>query len=661
MEAGPPIEVAKTRTEPASEPRKSRARSLLLPAVIALMALAFCFFPQTTLTTLPDHSWERVIIWAHQNGLQFGHDLVFTYGPLGFLATSGFTPDVAVTRILFEAVLSIVIATGFCLVAWRTAPVWRVVLLVFFLTVTMPLHWGGSALFIDIGLFAWGLLCFLESGLRLPFYALVLTVLAAVGALVKFTFLAGGLFTVMVVAFDLALRRRRALAFGMVPGMVLAFLVGWMLLGQSLAGLREFLSNSAAITEGYNQAMGQDLGSTVTILILLMAAVTFAAAVARCVSMPPGEGGSALQRWTMLLWIVGLLFLNWKYMSVRVDYLHLKLLFGFMPLVAICLEAIPTTATRAALRGRVAAVLCLAIALFLVWDKIFIHYFPFKGPKQAFLEFCQHVGVLTQPGRYLREKTELFRAEQQLEQLPRIRSALGRATVDVFGQKQASVFANELNYHSRPVFQSYSAYTRQLMELNEQFYLSSNAPEYVLFDLHPIDGRFPPLEDAFVLRHLLLNYSFDFQEQFLVLQRKGTTSAQLTLLKEGTIHAGEKLDLRGARGANLWLEIELQPTSIGRLRKLFYKPPGVRLKTPDPAKTGATLDFNAPASMLAAGFLASPMLLNDEDALKLYTGGDVFRPDWYAVEPVASPLSAWQPEIRYRLYRIENLLAHSEK
>src|SRR5437867_11889722 len=91
-------------------------------------------------------------------------------------------------------------------------------------------------------------------------------------------------------------------------------------------------------------------------------------------------------------------------------------------------------------------------------------------------------------------------------ELPTARNMLGASRLDVIGQDQSYGIFNHLNYRPRPVFQSYMAYNLPLMRLNEQFYLSPEAPDYVLFRLAPIDHKFPPLEDAWTLRCLLINY-----------------------------------------------------------------------------------------------------------------------------------------------------------
>jgi hypothetical protein len=633
--------------------REICANPCWLVATIVLVAWSCFDFPEETLTQLPDPSWGSVLIHAHKTGMQFGRDIVFTYGPLGFLTISSFSPDIAVMRIFFEVAIGFVIVTGLCLVAWRLAIVWRCLLLGFFVLVSTTLHWGSDALYADLGIFLWGLLCFLESGRRIYFFAVMLVVLAAVGGLIKITFLVTGVFTIGLLACDLMLRGRRALAAGMVTGLLLALIAGWSLLGQSISGIGSFLSMSFVAADGYNKAMGLNFAHVGW--ILLMAAATLLAAAIRCFSMPIAEARSPnLRRALLLVWITGLVFLNWKYMSVRADYYHLKLLFGFIPVVALCLEAIPVVGLRLRNWSLSASLCCLFIAVSIIQSQIHHKFFPVTCVEQTCRDMSASYGVLLHPARYLREKTEAFHAEQELEQLPKIRAAVGRSTIDVFGQNQAPVFANELNYLPRPIFQSYAAFGRQMMELNEQFYFSGNAPEFVLFNLQPIDDRFPPLEDAFVLRDLLANYKLVFSEKdFLLLQRKAGVKPRLILVREGIVKAGEPIDLPGQPAADLWLEVDLKPTLMGKLWEFLYKPAEVQLVARRQSESMAPHKFRAPAVMLSAGFLASPSVLNNGDVTNLYGGDKPPRFDSYEVEPASNLAPSWQSPIHYRLLRIE--------
>jgi hypothetical protein len=237
--------------------------------------------------------------------------------------------------------------------------------------------------------------------------------------------------------------------------------------------------------------------------------------------------------------------------------------------------------------------------------------------------------------------------------LPRLREIVDHASVDVFGQHQDFAVLNDLNYRPRPVFQSYAACNDRLMRLNERFYFSGAAPEYVMFSLGPIDHRFPPLEDAMVLRHLLLNYEpADAEGPFLLLKSKSSHAPRLKLLGQGAVHAGERIDLSGYRGDELWVEIDVQPTLLGWLRQTFYQPPTVRLAAWREGAKGLLIKRRSPAAMLRAGFVASPLLLSNQDLLDCYSGKPAPRPGAYSVELQPGDRRFWRESIGFRVYQI---------
>jgi hypothetical protein len=253
---------------------------------------------------------------------------------------------------------------------------------------------------------------------------------------------------------------------------------------------------------------------------------------------------------------------------------------------------------------------------------------------------------------------DLQDAERDAMQLPKVRARASHSTVDVFGFRQSYAVFNELNFKPRPVFQSYAAYSRALMRRNEAFYGSTNAPQFTLFRLEALDEHFPPLEDGFLLRDLLFNYEpVDAEGPFLLLKRKGAAPVVLQFVREGAVRPGELIDLRDQTSADLWLQLQLEPTFRGRVRDFLYQPPPVDLGVwcqGSPNLRRAI--FPAPAPMIAAGFLASPLLLETDDVLDLYTGNSITRPVAYSIELPAGAESYWQPNVHFRIYRIINQL-----
>jgi hypothetical protein len=89
---------------------------------------------------------------------------------------------------------------------------------------------------------------------------------------------------------------------------------------------------------------------------------------------------------------------------------------------------------------------------------------------------------------------------------------------------------------------------------------------------------------------------------------------------------------------------------------VLYKPAMVRLAAWREPGGKLLVRNRAPAAMLAAGFLANPLLLRTEEVRRFYEGGAVLRPGAYSVELLAQDERFWQATLRFRIYRVENPL-----
>ena len=145
----------------------------------------------------------------------------------------------------------------------------------------------------------------------------------------------------------------------------------------------------------------------------------------------------------------------------------------------------------------------------------------------------------------------------------------------------------------------------------------------------------------------------------MLLKSKAAEPPRLTLLREGTVRPGKPIVLQEFGDTNLWLEITLEPTSLAGSESSFITlppfgwPPGAR------QAKGAADRRRAPAPMLASGFLASPLLLRNEDVQDLYAGKPLVRPAAYSVEMLPGEKQFWLATIRFRVYRIENRLGEA--
>jgi lysophospholipase L1-like esterase len=624
---------------------------LLLLTALGL-TLSFVTFPSAPPDNSVDSSLSGVLSYAHQRGIQFGPELVFTYGPLGFLMFFYYSAHAAGLRMVVDFALCLVTSVGLCLVAWRLRPLWRWLLLALFFCVVPNVPTRGD-LVIETGLLCWGLLCFVESGPLLLAHVAAFTVLAVFAALAKVSFLFVATAGVAFVACDLVLRGRGQLAVGIAGGIVACFILGWVGAGQALANLRPFLANALAVVGAYNGALGwegpvllQTIGFVIAPVVVMMIFVR----VAWAFEVAPWRAARQL---VLLAWLLLLSFAVWKHGSVRAG--REAFLLGYITVLALVLEVLPGQRLVA---RRCAQVLTLGVCGV---SLVTLQMFCFAGWPASlgvpFRAIGQNLAWVLSPVDYQRRMGEVLGEHRHEAQLPRCSELIGQASVDVFGQSQAYALHNGWNYCPRPVFQSYVACNRQLMVLNERFYLSPAAPEYVLFELKALDRKFPALEDARVLLALLANYQPVATEGgFVLLKHSATKTPMLSMVREGTVRPGEAIDLRAFGESDLWLQLSLEPTLLGRLRQVFYRPTTVRLAAWREPGGKLMVRNRTPAQMLAAGFLASPLLMNNEDVLNLYTSRAVARPGACAVELQPGDERYWQHAVRYRVYKVQSRL-----
>jgi hypothetical protein len=239
------------------------------------------------------------------------------------------------------------------------------------------------------------------------------------------------------------------------------------------------------------------------------------------------------------------------------------------------------------------------------------------------------------------EKREKTRVELQRKYaLPNISAHIGQATVDIFSWEQWIVFLNELNWHPRPVFQSYAAYTSSLIALNGHFYASDKAaPEFVIFLLQAIDKQFPWLNDSEALKIILRDYQpLLLEKGYLLLKRKprgeGLVANGKTLLTQ-TININESIDIRSLSHQPLLLHLEIQKSLLGRFYSFLYRLPEIYLEmvTTD----DETFFYRIIPKMTQGHFVLNPLIRNQFELTKWYqqlplksvaTLRVVIKPDW---------------------------------
>lgn len=598
------------------------SRRLPLPLLLALGVLAFLLiFALGSPPTAPglDPAWTEVLGWGFLHQAQWGRDLIFTYGPLGFLQpyashVDGIFRWYAAGQIALPAAF----ALALCLLL-RRAPLALVLgfaatYLVVCAQLAGDIAWALTLIFGSVWLVRAG-----RERLSVGWVAAA-TIFAFAFAAVAFTkFTLFPLWVVCIgaiVALQFAAGRHRA-AFLLAVGFVAALLLVWAGAGQKLANLPAFVSTSLQLARGYPHAMGdrapllhEALGLFVNGLFLLGCA--FAAWSQR--------GDRSRLTLTAICALAGLLF--WLACFVRGDHWA-----GYYPSIALLPFALLTDpALRSARVARVLLVAVVALAALA------------QKPQPAMLGTAAFrvrnaIYNLGHLGQLEATRAEQWRTAGARVALPKIRAQVGNERVDMLTWEQGMLLLNSLSYAPRPVFQSYAAFTPELARRNEAYFLDPKAPRYVLFKLDFIDGRVPTLEDGLALVALLRQYRPVLSERgFLLLQRDAAAGAVQPVREDGKADAAElggELPVPTAGKPTLaFIHVELN--AFGKLYTLLFREPELYL-------TRHTTDGRAIRQRLvrptaASGFLISPVVESNADWVKLYGSRPLRGVDRIAVD-----------------------------
>ncbi len=574
-----------------------------------LFALIFNFpdYPAVSL----DPSWRIALARAFFAGRQFGHDVVFTYGPLGFLMGNTYDGTHLDVLIAWQLVKGVV----FTAIIMRTAD-----------QLPVLARWACFSLLVLFGVYfedvlylfimtLVGLWCARENEAARPWTNLLAGSGLAFLSAIKFTNLILATASVVIIAGLYFQTRRRTEASRLVMGYVGGFLVVWLLAGQSLGHLPEYFLNSSRISRGYQEAMGlpapaQALGKALAVLVLL----------ALSLGLKLSGNWRRPRIWAEVLLISAYVFLIWKHGFIRADG-HLGGFFiGILSLAAVAPVLLGEMA-----RWRPARISLLVLAaLISVWG---LDDSATVSRSNAWAIFMDRISCnadhLVHWKGFRSGYDEELRRLCAASPLERTRQKVGRASVDVLGYDGGIVDLHGLNYRPRPVLQSYSAYTPELERLNRDYFLSESAPDFVLQKLQTIDGRLTSLDDAVVLRLLPYLYEYVLAEDGFLLWRRRAPAAlsaavpPLLPLLEAEHAPGEILEVARFADKPLWVEIDFRLSWLGRLRAICYQPPFVRLRVTD--AVGVTSDYRLPLSQARGGFIVNPIIDDAADYLMFIT------------------------------------------
>jgi len=547
---------------------------------------------------------------AVAQGLVFGTDIIFTYGPYASVITGGYHPATDHAMIGGSLLFGTCYFLSFWLLGRGRSQVW----LVFPGVVLAGLMYSKDAV-----LFSYPLLVALVTyRITLPDgdrLRLELSRLDRVTYLALFC-VAGFLplikVTLLLVSASVAgccfvlLWRSRQPRFMACSALLLPPAFGilmWVVAGQPLAGLPQYVLNSAPIISGYSEAMAVR-GPSTEIWLYLGVCVAIILAVA--------VSGSAdvFQRVVIALCYMLVLFVAFKNGFVRHDG-H-----AFTAATALILTALtlPLVLKRNPLL--IGAALTLSLFVSLSIDQDWTRLRPSDFVNNVVGTYGNAwTGVVLRSHGADRLRHDFDEANLDIAQRwprPKI-----DGTADLYSNHQTILFAAGIKWSPRPVMQSYSAYTTSLAKLNELHLRSRNAPDNIILQVESIDFRYPSLDDGYSWPTIINNYTPFSQNGILVFLKKRASPhvplPPITVLsREAAL--GDEVVVPDSKEP-LFAEIGVLPTFAGRILSFLYKPPLLEISVH--LADGGRRTFRLISGMASAGFFLTPLVETNSDFIWL--------------------------------------------
>lgn len=566
-----------------------------------------------------DLSWPQVLAHALLQHMQWGPQLSFTYGPLGFV-----TPYMSYVANMFwpYVIAQWFIATLFAILIWhafRQLALYRL----FFLAASLITFgfWvaGDAAWLSTYALSIAALVQLLQSKKRSAWLMIdvtLISVLPALLPLVKVTLLVPWLvWLVAGVAICLLARERRLALWFLLTGIAFP-LLGWYTCGQEFSHLGEFLHESLQIATGYSEAMQYPNKAAIIDPLGLLAAGLSTVIIALYV----------LQQRQVRDWFVAAVFLiviacAFKLGFTRADWLHLPIFTAASLISMISLpyterlgKIWPLSSRRAIIKiSQIYVVLLIAVGISALRGNLAVR--TLSGVL-TFDKITASLQVMISPRAVVNDYEMQAAVLLETVDLPQIHEYVGKDPVDVMSYEQGVAYANHLNLVFRPIFQSYSAYTPDLIRRNDDFYNSPAAPKWVIFKLQTIDNRLPSEDDALLFTRIATSYVPVLSEKGYLLLKYEPSANQRCSVQSATPIAtsmGHWLDLSSTTAGMLNVRIGFKLSFWGKFKAIVLRAPVAAIEVQ--SDDGQTRRYRLVPAAAETGFIISPLLNDTQEYL----------------------------------------------
>jgi len=534
------------------------------PVVVVGALIAVVAWPSPPeATTGLDASWRAALHLAAANRLAWGTDLVFTYGPLGFLTVPWpiYGPTSILAIVFSGAVFSALAMTALGVLRRSLSlPIAAVVsfLLVRAVAIALPTAEQAAVLAVVLSVEA---LRRHSVGLKV---VVVAGAAAGIAALVKFSLAITLIAVATIVVVAVAPRRPRTWLAFLATGTA-SFLVGWLVTGQAIENIVPYVRGSFEIVAGYNAAMTRPL---IQSRLWVLPALAIAWSIVALGAWLLARAWPRSARIGLVAVFAVVLFVEWK-VAVR----------PFPTYVAATAAGV----LIAVLNGYRRREIALAVAVLLVVNlgvtetRLDAFLAPRQSARTAITQLTSAIRIDLVDERAAATRLAI-RGELAIPIAVSDALAGRTAHVEPFEADVATAYP-DIVWRPLPVFQSYSAYTAPLDRMNADMLASDRAPERILreYFIDPgmtIHGRFRWFESPATNLEMLCRYREAIAtDHWEVLERIPDRCADPIPLGSVQARVGQPVDVpRGPVDSIVVAKVTgMDASPTDRLRTLFLR------------------------------------------------------------------------------------------
>jgi hypothetical protein len=619
-----------------------RLDKLSVAVCVAFTALAVFTLPSSLQGAEAglDPSWVLGLHLAAANGLVYGRDILFSYGPLGFLMF----PLLVSTWLWFFAVIVrdlVHIAFFLSLAVFALRSENRLVNAIM-LGVSAPIiePFLGTAYTLGVVILVMSYLAVCSAKRA---YLVLLSVVAALSFYIKADI---GILSLAIMLVATTWAYLRQPFWKSLPPLLIyagSLTVAGLILTRSPGILLSFLLGYLQLVAGYGNAMSIDLMPFWFILFPLLASLAIVTLITK---------RSSVRSRLFFALSIPFLFITYKEGFVRED-LHVLIFFAAWSLFCLLFQAVTAHSPR-----KRAKIIAIGLAVILLgsgvelWGMTFLHSNS-SSPIVFAANISEFVEAVYAPSRLQSVSQDLQLVAQQRraqaiynDTVVAARSAYPLSnktlaifhghTVDVLPWDVSLAYVYGLQWDPAPIFQSYSAYTPYLDEVNARHYTSLGSPDFVLYKFETIDGRYPLFDEPLALMTLACNYKLVGNDsQFFILQRNGNACSSSELMSVQEVSFGQPVQVPISQ-APVTARVFLENSWLGVVSGLAYKIPDatINLQYGNGQSENHRLVVATAADglLLRPGFLSASIPAPSVDQITFLTNGPQYYSSTIRVE-----------------------------